>query len=138
MKITRLADDQFWDRYLPLCKPIEGLTDAEEQEFSHAIDRLDAKLKDALSDFDDEEDYQTSYDWNPCWYHCGGVYGRPAYSPEFLQKIVDVLVTESHPWCFHLACEPTFEGPGDGQLFIHAGEVFAYGSDSLDYSVFEK
>lgn len=137
MKIVRLSESEFWDRYKPLCKPIEGLGEAEEQEFSEAIDRLDAKLKEALSTFDEDEDYQTACDWNPCWHHCGGVFGKAAFSPEFLKKIVGVLATEQHPWCFHLACEPAFEGLEAGQLFIHAGEVFADASDSLDYSVFE-
>lgn len=137
MKIKRLPQSEFWERYLPLCKPIVGLSEIEEQEFNSAIGRLDAKLKAALSSYEDEEDYQTSYDWNPCWHHSGGIYGRAAYCPDFLNKIIAVLASESHPWCFHLACEPSFEGLGYGQIFVHAGEIFADASDPLDYSVFE-
>ena len=138
MKITRLPKREFWDRYDSLCKPVEGLSDEEEQKYNKAIDQLDAKLKAALSDYADEEDYQTPYDWNPCWHHCCGVYGKGAFTNDFLKRIFDVLADEESPWCFHLACEPNFDGLGDGQLFIHSGEVFADASAPLDYSVFEE
>ena len=137
MTITRLTKTDFWDKYLPLCKPFEGLPEAEEQNISKAIDALDAKIREALKDYDDEEDFQLSDDWNPCWHHSGGIYGKPAFTRQFLDAIYEVLAEETHPWCFHLTCEPDFEGMEDGQLFIYQGDVFADASDDLDYGTFE-
>ena len=137
MKITRLAESDFWDKYLPLCKPIQGLPEAEELKISEAIDELDSKIRNALKDYDDGEDFQLSDGWNPCWHHSGGIYGKSAFTRQFLITIYEILSEEKYPWCLHLACEPDFDGMEGGQIFIYGGEVFADTSDDLDYGVFE-
>lgn len=136
MKIIGLDSSEFWEKYLPLCKPLTGLTDAETEKFSAALDSLTSKLEKALSSYNEGE-YEIAYDWNTCWHHCGGVFGKKAFCPDFIQCIADVLATENHPWCFHLALEPECESLADGQLFFYNGNVYADASGELDYCIFE-
>jgi|SRR5690606_18825922 len=137
MKINRIETDKFWEIYKPLCKPIQGLSEEEENVYAVEIERLTEKLEDALKEFN-PEDFQISDEGNPCWHHCAGVYGKSAFTSKFLRKIFDVLTHEKKDWCFHLALEEDF-GNGDmGQIFYYKGEFYADAGDSLDYSVFER
>ena len=91
MKIIGLDSSEFWEKYLPLCKPLTGLTDAETEKFSAALDSLTSKLEKALSSYNEGE-YEIAYDWNTCWHHCGGVFGKKAFCPDFIQCIADKVV----------------------------------------------
>ena len=137
MKITRVGEKEHEAIYMPLCKTIVGASDELETEISGAIDILDAKLREALSDYDDEEDYQLSYDWNACWHHCGAILSKKAFFRDLVDKIHAVMIAESHPWCLHMACEPEFDGMGDGEIFFYDGKIYADDSCELDYHVFE-
>jgi hypothetical protein len=138
MEIIRVDKDKFYEIYLPLCKPVPDLSEAQELEYRDAIDRLDDRLRAAITPFLSEVDFDLNDDWNPCWHHSMGIYGEAAHTKRFLEVVWGVLATEDQPWCFHISCEPDFLNPLWGQLFIHGGKIYADSTDELDYALFER
>lgn len=126
MEIIRLPQKEFWDLYLPRCKPIKSPPQDLKQAVRTELDDLDKKVRSALAQhWEEETEYQLNDDWNVCWHHSMGVYSQRILCRGFLEKVAGVLASMPHEWTFHVACEP-FEQSADGSINypIGTGQLF--------------
>ena len=132
--IVMLSEDEFYDFYLPKCKPSEDSSDDFKNMIKSNIELLSSNLTNTLSNYwKENEDFMISYDWNLCMSHSMGIYSCKMYCAEFLGAVRSVM-KDFPRWGLHIACEN--DNRGHGQLFFWEGLFYADKDSDLDYSQF--
>jgi hypothetical protein len=144
-RIILLPDDEFWNLYLPLCKPIEAPSPALEQEVYSELNALDGILRPALDARWGKTDayWEVMDDWNVCYHHSMSVHSDEMCCAELLDIVQGALGQMKHDWCFHVSLECIEDmgwGPqhaGFGQIVFYQGKVYGDREREFKYALFD-
>jgi hypothetical protein len=128
MKWHILEPEQY-NRELNLgCAQAIVSSEIEKEKFRNSIFTTQKLIEDALlAKWKREDDFEIGWDFDYCYFVCGGVYSREMIGPDYVATVLKALKSapEPHKWTFHSTCELN---EFDSEFFVRNGEGFVENS----------
>ncbi len=107
MQFKVLEADAYATEYRTACRDLHLPTEEDKALFRDGIFAVQGAIEEALKSKWDSDDFEVGWDFNYCYFTCGGIYSERIFCRQYVETIHEALqsIDPQGVWTYHTVCE---------------------------------